>query len=811
MNKKWMAVVALLVLMLSVCVLAAAEEPTDPAGSPEEHEHTVSVQIISISQSGHWLHKWCPDCGALLGEVIEDHTYADGVCTVCEWKCTHPTGAAVICYERDRSIKPRWDGNYIIGPGWEITECGACHTVVSRVEATVYESHNEHTRFLPEQECMPHDAVTHALVRICEDCGTEVPEFVPHNCPPSDRPYKDEGDPDTHSRLVRCADCGFWVPQQQAHTWVHYAYTKYDGTGDYHNEVLRCSVCGALKQVPRKHEWKQTSCSAGDSSETHTGLFECTFCGAYKEEEIPHTFAQCGYKNDGNTESHIEVFECTECGAKTEKRAAHRPKLISAERISDTQHRENVVCNMCGLAYTLAPAAHKMVNTLSCFVSNGLMTHTAYWKKCSICGAPDPSSAEVQFHDRRAHDNLSCPLCGEMLKKHNHSIDKNQFYYAVSLNAEQHVPYYACRDFFSDPACMVEVPGDPQPHTFDPVTMKCTVCGYLKEGCEHQYTYKPARNGIQEEQHTVIGTCTGCGKQITITGAHDMQFASATEYVSSGDLQHTRTVTERCSQCGCEKQHTETENHIISSDESSHGCIVCGYKREHDYLLVEYRNNEGWDYHTCVYKCQVCMHEKEERQEHPLETFYEPFDDGMHLATIRCPLCGIGTTMYSKHKFDENGVCACGYHRGDQVDGVLWPQAGQTEDPGDGNMVTPVFCHLTADGKEMPFGYELILLDEAVSENGKAFSFIILPESIPGVPVIGVRFTAQELALLRAFGVKSVYIRPGENDILLLDDVSQALTALTGQEIDELVITLTPESSGAYTAQYDPAGVYITE
>ena len=701
-----MAVVALLALMLSVCVLAAAEEPTDPAGSLEEHEHT---------------------------------------------------------------------------------------------------------RFLPEQECLPHDAATHALVRICADCGAEVPEFVPHNCPPSDRPYKDDGNSETHSRLVRCADCGFWVPQQQAHTWVHYSYTKYDGTGDYHIEVLHCSVCGAVKQVTRKHEWNPVSCMADGNVMTHICSYECTVCGDHKEVAELHTLEHYVYKNDGSTAGHIEVLECTGCGQLVNgERRSHLPEKLYWKKVSDTQDQLTVWCSLCGLTYQEAPENHKYDGRG--YESDGTPTgyHTVY-QACIKCGARDPNGWAVK--EKHSFSQEVCTECGQP-QRHEGNHDPARYPSGwTSINENQHAAVSVCilRDNDGH-TCGAEFIyyGNVSNHTFDPITMKCTVCGYLKEGCEHKYTFKPAKNGIQEDRHTVVGVCSGCGKQIEVTGAHDMQFASATEYKPYGDG-HTRDVTERCSVCGYEVQHTETGNHDFSSDESAHECSVCGEMGEHDYFLVGCRNNGGWIYHTCVYKCQVCMHEKEERQGHPVETLYEPFDGGWHIATIHCPLCGIETRGYSKHVFDESGTCACGYQRGDQVDGVLGPQAGQTEDPGDGTTVTPVFCRLTADGKEMPFGYELIPLDEAVSGNGKAFNFIILPESIPGEPVIGVRFTASELALLQAFGVKSVYICPGVNDILLLDDVSQALTALTGQEIDELVITLTPESSGAYTVQYDPAGVYITE
>ena len=61
MNRKWTAVALLTVLMLSVCVLALAEEPTDPVypnpGPLEEHEHTVSIKIVDRGYTAHRLHE----------------------------------------------------------------------------------------------------------------------------------------------------------------------------------------------------------------------------------------------------------------------------------------------------------------------------------------------------------------------------------------------------------------------------------------------------------------------------------------------------------------------------------------------------------------------------------------------------------------------------------------------------------------------------------------------------------------------------------------------------------------------------------
>lgn len=509
MNRRRIAIATLLVLVLCACLFAAAEEATDPVypGQSGTHEHDVQIKIKDRGYTAHLLHEWCPGCGRLLKERLEGHSFEEGVCTVCDWECPHPPEAAVKHTERD-GVKPQWDGNYIICPGWEVTECSVCGMELSRIATTVREFHNLHTHFTPVLECVPHDSSTHALIRFCDECGTEVPEYAAHNCPPSDAPYTDDGDIDTHVRYVKCDDCGDMIPQRQAHKWVHDAYTEFDGMGDYHNEVMHCTVCGAIKQVPRRHEWKMTSCVSDGSDKTHMGTFECTVCGDCKEMAVPHTLAHYSCKNDGDTAGHIEVLECAECGQIVEgERVAHKPMHIGWEDISNKQHQETVRCNMCGLTYTLAPVAHSFSDHHSgqYYVSNGADSHKVYCWKCDICGAIDYSTYTNAAHGIDGH--MSCYKCDYTTEGHTHEIDYDSPNRCIPLNAEQHTTRYNCMNL----GCYVLLFGDPQPHTFDPVTLKCTVCDYLKEGCEHHYTYKPVRNGVTEEQHTVIGTCTGCG------------------------------------------------------------------------------------------------------------------------------------------------------------------------------------------------------------------------------------------------------------------------------------------------------------
>lgn len=314
------------------------------------------------------------------------------------------------------------------------------------------------------------------------------------------------------------------------------------------------------------HEGHTVTEKVTASDETqHSVRSYCEDCRAFFgiETAEPHTYEEgvcsvCGYacthswehgffRNDRNTGTHIEVLVCAQCGQTAEgERAAHRPMHLYSESVSDMQHQETVRCNMCGLTYTLAPAAHTF-DTAS-YETTGNAFHAKY-AACSECGARQEGSEEIEPHV--FNRGKSCVLCGQP-KDHEHVIDYDWRRACIPLNEERHVVYYFCKDAAS--GCDASLPGDIVPHTFDPVTMVCTECGYMKEGCEHHFTYKPVASEITAEGHTLIGTCTKCGKQITKTEAHDMHLSYGD--VPGDDPQYTSIVTERCSKCGYEEQHS---------------------------------------------------------------------------------------------------------------------------------------------------------------------------------------------------------------------------------------------------------------
>lgn len=626
------------------------EFPFEP-GLREDHEgHLIEYQIIDSNDWRHTIKEYCRTCRMTIkAKYTEDHQLDEnGHCTKCSYQCKHDR-TFVHEVPADGGEKT-WDGNWISYPGTEITVCYRCNKYLKYENTVIRKFHNRHTRFLPEQECLPHDADTHALVRICEDCGTEVTEYVQHNCPSSDRPYTDEGDPDTHSRLVRCADCGFWVPQQQAHTWVHDSYKKddTDGSEEGHIETVKCDVCGAVKDVKSPHDAGTlvTYRKDGDAG-YHTEVRQCTLCGEQFEIRTKHELEHISYKNDGDTQTHIDVQVCILCGQEVEgERVGHSRVYITSKIISETHHAKIMRCNICG--FTDFNTFTQIHHFETAYQPNNKESHYVY-ENCHDCEAKKNFRTEAH-----KWGNGACKKCGEAKEGHQH--EANTFYKPrfKLLNEEQHIPFYHC--ILSK--CEAKVYVDPEPHTFDPLTLQCTKCGYQKEGCTHQYTYKPLRFKTTADEHTLMGTCTNCGKEIIVTSAHNMQFVSKSDYRPC-ENGHTFTVTDRCTDCGYETTRTETEGHTIRAeaqviDDNTHleSCEFCSYTVASSH---SFENNASGGNH----RCEVCGFEKD----HSYDISYDGITDKSHYITYYCKACKYETSSREGHRFDEQWVCVCGYHR----------------------------------------------------------------------------------------------------------------------------------------------------
>lgn len=584
----------------------------------------------------------------------------------------------------------------------------------------------------------------------------------------------------------------------------------------------------------------------GETVEPHSFNAEgvCSVCGYLCS---PHSWAHDSYKNDGNTETHIEVLVCTVCGCKKDGvRTAHRPVHIDWENVSDTQHRETVRCNICEQTYTLAPVEHVFKSECR---TNGSADHTVL-RICEKCGAHQAGSEKTERHsydpgnasdepDSKKPFIKRCTECGQY-SNHDHALEPFVMPKEwVALNGEQHIGKGRCRlcaEIITDIHYVYD-------HTFDPVTMKCTACGYLKEGCAHSYDLKPVPSLITDEGHTLTGTCTKCGKPYTTTGAHTMKPVSATEFVFADDTYHQHTVLDRCTVCGYESERNERAEHRYTfvsesyeNDETSlfrhkhiiiEKCEDCGHQREiverKEHFLSQIDENGSFcntcgthfehvfeiatthdpEKHECktLYKCKRC---KYETAPHKTE-IYEPVYMGAsminnlkHEEYYRCSLCGGRTKTVRPHTFEkapgsksyEKRCVLCGMREDEEMLTASAPELAKD---------APELWYLVSrDGTYISCA-ELVYAPAGC----EALELHLLPETVPE-GAFELHLTAPSLEKVTELGAGSVYVSLKDSELLIFGDAQQTLDDLTAQELTELVIQAAPGPDGAYTVIANP-------
>ena len=755
--------------------------PSFEPGLREDHEgHDLRYDVLEALEYTHKIRIYCNDCKKKVRTYTEYHTLDEsGHCTACTYQCKHQR--TYVRTEQADGSKRSWDGEYITYPGTETTICYHCGKTLKYENKIIRKFHTMHLN-TTEPEWIPNGTNGHYADVTCLDCDTafRATHYHEYN---REAPFTDDGDPETHTHMISCRDCGYSEERREPHAWVHESYKKDVslGTDEGHIEVLKCSVCGAVKEVKQPHgERVHVAYRQEGDAKIHTEVLQCKLCGEQFELAQPHTLEHVSYKNDGDSEGHIDVCTCTVCGATVEKRTEHRPKLIKWESISDTQDRAVVRCNICGLTYTTATSAHLYTKG---YQTNGYNDHTAFIV-CTKCGVHQAGSERTELHsyDRANHeDGTKCKECNQYAS-HTHRLENRDSPHTwVPLDETMHVAkgkccWEWCDEMIIDTRYVAE-------HTFDPLTLKCTGCGYLKEGCEHQYTYRPAKDGVTDEQHTFIGTCTGCGKEITVTEAHT--FSPEVERFDD------KTHLEKCEKCS----YTRAVAHSFADagSDDTHRCEKCGQETAHSYKAVNAKFISA-QYHEALYECEVCHHRMQtEKEEHKEIEYYLQCDGEKHYLISECTVCGFRSYYIRQpHQFDEAGACEkCNYHKDEPVTGATLPE-GLPEDIANVLETLSACGHLTADGKEIPFGCAFLPI-----EDGKTYNVVILPEDLPAGIASELRFTDAELETLRTLGVKSVYIRLNDTDVLLIADMEQ----ISG----EAAFTLTPASDGRYTVTADPA------
>ena len=587
----------------------------------------------------------CPDCGVTgkdhVGgeEQSGEHTYADGVCTVCGYACSH--------------TNKQNDGDPIEeAEAWQNAPWmnGHCRNV------TMYQQW------------------------ICSDCGITGKDYVNGETQYKEHTYSDSvctacGAVCTHSFNANgvCTFCGYVCPHTEKETRIgseidengfvsvdnlnhRYTYNQYE-----YWTCLTCHATGhgdalSTQQIEERHQYDQNDV--------------CTVCGHQNDcqhaDAIPLSYYQplTDWADDGNSRTHSRTdmlyqgWRCTECGKRYDEAKGEE---IHTE-LHQVDRQKPGVCAICRAETGCThPFLINQRERLSCNNwkddGNGL-THSgtverAHVGNCSNCGEYVVTVVEkdVPVTEKHQYDGgETCVVCGgQPVCQHSEveeSIEYEDAHSPVDNGDGTHSWLKKVVKVTTCKACgyVVKTPTDEivrytEKHPQQP----CSECGYNSgETCKHTNTYnkyvapesgtlKPNADGKTHSGTMTLRMyvhCADCDAQV---GAGEPLQVTVTDEPHEIDLnrgvcrlcsyilpkeelcKHEKTMTDVVEQMGRTTIVNENEHTIKFEVMKKTYCIQCGavLKREFiesDELVTEPHEFDGNGI------CYVCRYQQNAEQ-----------------------------------------------------------------------------------------------------------------------------------------------------------------------------------------------------
>lgn len=259
-------------------------------GEKDMNNHT-GIEAWKISDTGH-TKVW--DCCETVIEAEEEHTWANGACTVCGTPCTHTGGTATcsqlaVC-ELCGSLYGDYDpDNHLAVSAWTQENGMHYHKCVYGCDT-----------HLDKAACSGGTA-TCAAKAVCETCGAAYGELNPAN---HTNLVKTEEKPATHlaegnTEYWYCDGCGRYFRDAAGTEEIDLADTVLpklpehtsDGTGWRSDETNHWNTCACGEQLnTAAHTFAWITDKEATATENGSKHEECTVCGyALQAVEVPAT------------------------------------------------------------------------------------------------------------------------------------------------------------------------------------------------------------------------------------------------------------------------------------------------------------------------------------------------------------------------------------------------------------------------------------------------------------------------------------------------------------------------------------------
>jgi len=571
-------------------IQAVCEICTHPYGELKADNHSGSAEWICTAEK----HEKVYTCCAVVTVSVEEHTFADGKCTVCGYTCVHDGGLAT-CTEK--------------------AECVYCGEEYGDLKAHDY-------------SVAAHDSTCH--YNKCADCGAiDVSSKVAHS-----------GGTATCMLQAACSTCGAYYGKvdENNHSygeWVSVGDGTHIKTCAYnagHTQIEKCS--GGAATCANKAVCSTCGGEYGEKDSTnhvggtellyvqaatcteggYTGSTHCKGCGAELKagEFIARTGHDYKYTSNGDG-SHTGV--CANDSTHTVKLLCTGGKATCTTK---------AVCETCGKEYgefstsnhtgktewITTEYKHKQVYTCCGAVTVAETDHTFVGGVCSICGY---TCAHPKAIPATCTDKAECEVCGEAYGAVNSSNHTGVLKYVTT--ATTHKQVYTC--------CGAVV-GEEENHSF--VNGVCSVCGYgcthtggtaycnkqaVCSTCGHSYGELNPDNHSEgavwynsAEKHEQVYTCCGTVK-VSLT-AHTFKNGTCTVcgYIcahNGGTATCTSPAT--CTYCGEAYGEVDKTNHTGLKKWTS-----TEYKHEQTYICCGAVSSAEADHIFNEGKCTICKY-----------------------------------------------------------------------------------------------------------------------------------------------------------------------------------------------------------
>jgi len=462
----------------------------------------------------------CTGCDASFGAGIRDHTFSNGVCTICGQSggsggggYVDPTPPPSVCYHYYTSTS--W-----YGCTW-YEYCDDCGEYVDSGT-----SHGTYTYGSWEY----YNTSQHRRSYTCSDCGEGSYSYGYH----STTTKYTKSSSTQHTKGSYCSTCGSYVGSttKESHSFTYGSWTNYDGT--QHRRSKTCSSCGYSTYEYANHSLAYGSYASYNATQ-HRRKVSCS-CGYSTYEYVDHTITTGAWASASDTQ-HSRTKSCSVCSYSTTETASHSITNGTWSSISATQHQRTNKCSACSYSKT-EKASHSLTN--------------GSW---------------ANYNDTQHRRTKTCS-CGYSTYEYvNHTITTTNW---TNASATQHSRTHSCstctyKKVETEAHTITSTAWKSASDTQHSRTNSCS-CGYsAAETVAHSFTYG-AWTSKSASQHQRTKSCA-CGYSTIETANHAITNSA---WTSISEEKHQRTNS-----CSCGYSVKEDGLHMDKNEDDY--CDSCNY------------------------------------------------------------------------------------------------------------------------------------------------------------------------------------------------------------------------------------------